>query len=246
MNGSFCVCSPNEICFNFHFIFALCSRNKEQNFFLLIKLHSSKSVGEKNAVAFPSFRNCIHSSFSWCCWSFDVWCFQLHYIKLFSVTCKQTQRKREKKRICHQEERKRPKAAVTRVVPFYMNAFGVCKRFYCNPCVELEKLRWTTEHLGQKEMGDDESGKREEKAAKIRSNAIVFTTRRLVEVCVAEENNKHITGNASIDGVCVFGAQTNQNSLSNLFDIIYKMTTFIWHRDNGKFTCAWQICDGNL
>ena len=109
MNGSFCVCSRNEICFNFHFIFALCSRNKEHNFFLLIKLHSSKSVDEKNTVAFPSFRNCIHRSFSWCCWSFDVWCFQLHYIKLFSVTCKQTQRKRKKSEYVTKKKGKDPK-----------------------------------------------------------------------------------------------------------------------------------------
>lgn len=156
MNGSFVFARKMKFVSIFISFSLVAPEINNKNFpFLLNYIHQKKCWREKRRCSFQRLEIAFNRSFSWCWWSFDVWCFQLHYIKLFSVTCKQTQRK---KRMCQREERKRPKAAVTRVVPFNMNAFGVCKRFYCNPCVELEKLRWTTEHLGQKEMGDDENG----------------------------------------------------------------------------------------
>lgn len=109
--------------------------------------------------------------------------------------------------------------------------------------VESEKLRWTMEN------GTFWVRMR-------KKNAIVFTAQRLVGVCVCVHLMKitsiYLRMHTSIYFVCMWvqcaccTSDPNFNVPPNLFVIIYKMTTFIWHHDNGKFTCALQICDGNL
>lgn len=104
--------------------------------------------------------------------------------------------------------------------------------------VESEILRWTMSQT---------VGRKRERAKGVRMKlSLSFFGERLVEVCVCvhfQETNKRsicspgykVAGGvrrAAID--CCTTEESKFNVPPNLFDIIYKMTTFIWHHDNRK------------
>lgn len=182
------ICSRNKICFNFHFIFALCSRNEWPNFFFLLNYIHQKVWTKKQKFSCISIVSKLHSSFIFLV-LLKFWCMVLSIALYKIVQCHmQTNTKKRWKKKANMSPRRKEKTQSR----CYTRCSVLHECIRSLQTILLQSVCW----IGKIEMNDGAFGLKkkwatmearrgkEEKAAKILSNAIVFTTRRLVEVCV--------------------------------------------------------------